>query len=140
MVGAASTVGPYFCTKACSTRLSLSPRETASMSSLRMPSEAGQPTWLHSRRIWLQPQMHIIWWPISVKRLAGSPAPTEAKTAAHSRRVWAALLRKASLLAKDARNGAPWFVFGFAFVIFTDGAVKTSGLRPAYGRGGCPPI
>src|ERR1017187_9443418 len=57
VVGAARTVGPYFCTKLCSTRLSLSPRETAAMSSLRMPSEAGQPTRLHSRRIWLQPQM-----------------------------------------------------------------------------------
>ena len=38
-VGAARTVGPYFCTKDCSTRLSLSPRVTAAMSSLRMPSE-----------------------------------------------------------------------------------------------------
>src|SRR5580658_10430694 len=79
-VGAARTVGPYFCTKLCSTRLSLSPRETAAMSSLRMPSEAGQPTWLHSRRIWLQPQIHIIWWPISLKRLAGSPAPRRVKS------------------------------------------------------------
>ena len=31
VVGAASTVGPYFCTNACSTRLSLSPRVTAAM-------------------------------------------------------------------------------------------------------------
>ena len=59
VVGAASTVGTYFCTKACCTRLSLSPRETAAMSSLRMPSESGQPTWLHSSRIWPQLQMHI---------------------------------------------------------------------------------
>src|ERR1022692_1899648 len=47
LVGAASTVGPYFCTKDCSTRLSLSPRPMAAISSLRMPSESGQPTWLH---------------------------------------------------------------------------------------------
>ena len=81
VVGAARTVGPYFCTKDCSTRLSLSPRVTAAMSSLRMPSESGQPTWLHSSRIWLQPQMHISWWPSSLKRVAGSPAPAKAKTA-----------------------------------------------------------
>src|SRR5579864_2204541 len=84
-VGAASTVGPYFCTKDCSTRLSLSPRLTAVISSLRMPSDEGQPTWLHSRRIWPQLQMHIIWWPSSLKRVAGSPAPVRAKTARQSR-------------------------------------------------------
>src|SRR5580704_19665249 len=121
VVGAARTVGPYFWTKACSTRLSLSPRETAAISSLRMPSESGQPTWLHSRRIWLQPQMHIIWWPISLKRVAGSPAPRKAKTAAQSTSVWDALRRKdpafdwlrPGLLAKDARSGAPGFDDGF---------------------------
>jgi len=84
VVGAASTVGPYFWTKACDTRLSLSPRMTCAMSSLRMPSEAGQPTWLHSRRIWLQPQMHINWWPSSVNRVAGSPAPAKMTTARQS--------------------------------------------------------
>src|SRR5580658_7423930 len=113
MVGAASTVGPYFWTKPCSTRLSLSPRETAAMSSLRMPSESGQPTWLHSRRIWLQLQMHIIWWPISLKRVAGSPAPRKAKMAVQMRRVWAALRPGIPRLAKEARRGAPRFEYEF---------------------------
>src|ERR1700685_3078872 len=50
--------------------------------------------------------MHIIWWPISLKRVAGSPAPSRAKMAADSRRICAGLrLRLAG------------FVFGFAFVI-----------------------
>src|SRR5208282_5286862 len=107
MVGAASTVGPYFWTKPCSTRLSLSPRVSEAMSSLRMPSEAGQPTWLHSRRIWLQPQMHIIWWPISVKRVAGSEVPRRVKTVAQRSEICRDLLRSLPRLAKDARHGAP---------------------------------
>jgi len=91
VVGAASTVGPYFCTKACCTKLSLSPRATCAANSLRMPSESGQPTWLHSRRIWLQPQMHMIWWPRSVKRVAGSPAPEKTKTARQRTSAWTIL-------------------------------------------------
>src|SRR6202035_4589910 len=63
--------------------------------------------------------MHIIWWPISLKRVAGSPAPSRAITAAQSRRVWASLRDKGKdpLLAKEARSGAPGFVLGFEFVI-----------------------
>src|SRR5580704_588892 len=144
VVGAARTVGPYFWTKACSTRLSLSPRETAAISSLRMPSESGQPTWLHSRRIWLQPQMHIIWWPISVKRVAGSPAPRKAKMASDRRRMPTILWRGLPLLAKDARNGVPGFVVGFEFVIGMTYLRALPSKQPGCARrtaeGGCPHI
>src|ERR1700740_3355783 len=57
--------------------------------------------------------MHIIWWPISEKRVAGSPAPRRANPAAQRTRVWIALRRKSPLLAKAARNGAPQGVDGF---------------------------
>src|ERR1700693_3954419 len=65
--------------------------------------------------------MHIIWWPISLNRVAGSPAPTKAKTARQRRMVWVALRPehppfdslRAGFLPKEARSGAPCFEDGF---------------------------
>src|SRR5580693_8596066 len=83
--------------------------------------------------------MHIIWWPIVVKRVAGSPAPRKAKTAAQSTSVWAALRRKdppfgklrAGFLAKDARSGAPTFENGFERDISLLWPLERAALAPA---------
>src|SRR5579862_6768962 len=66
--------------------------------------------------------MHIMRWPISLNRVAGSPAPSRAKREAESSAVCAALRRKprpfdkvkAGFLAKDARNGTPTFLMARA--------------------------
>jgi len=41
-----------------------------------MPSEAGHPTWLHfQKNLIAAADAHHFEWPISLKRVAGSPAP-----------------------------------------------------------------
>src|SRR3984893_9364539 len=81
VVGASSTVGPYFCTKDCSTKSSLSGRSSAAASSSRMECEWRHPTWLHSSSTWLQLHTHINLWPNVPKRASWSPAPRNANTA-----------------------------------------------------------
>ncbi len=88
VVGAANTVLPYFCTKLCSTRESLSPRSMPAISSLRMRSEYVQPTWLHSSKIWLQPHMHIRPCPSLLKRASVS-APKKVMASSATRTTWA---------------------------------------------------
>src|SRR5512146_3223716 len=76
VVGAASTTLPYFCTKPCRIRSSLSPRFMAAINSVRILSDDGQPTWLHSSNTWPQPQVHISLCPRLLKRALLSPAPS----------------------------------------------------------------
>src|SRR5947209_7216031 len=75
--------------KACVIRSSLSPRSSAAISSVRMRSEYWQPTWLHSSRIWPQPQTHIMWCPSDWNRASWSPAPIRARMAAERSATWA---------------------------------------------------
>src|SRR5262252_5092561 len=85
VAGAATTVVPYCCTNDCRIRSSLSPRFREASNSPRILSEYWQPTWLHSSRIWLQPQTHIMRWPRSLKRAESPPAPRNPKTPTTSR-------------------------------------------------------
>src|SRR5712671_1411984 len=55
--------------------------------------------------------MHINWWPSSLKREAGSPAPVVQKTATPSRAMGRAFLRKANV--RDE------FSDGFVFITIT---------------------
>lgn len=75
-VGAASTVGPNWSTKPASTKSSDLPCEIPSATCLRMPSETGQPTWLHSSRIWLQPQVQTSSCPTFSNRERSTSAPS----------------------------------------------------------------
>src|ERR1017187_8877286 len=84
-IGAARIVGPYFAANHCSTSASLLLVASCACSSRIITGESGQLTWLHSSRIWLQPQEHINSWPRRSKR--DWPAPSIATVMTHSRAV-----------------------------------------------------
>src|ERR1700722_7162722 len=90
--------------------------------------------------------MHIIRWPISLKRVAGSPAPRRATRVAQNSSVWPSLRRRDPLLAKEARSGAPGFCFEFVaerlfadifnrFTNSTAEATQVTSVSCGYGSG-----
>src|SRR5712672_3138106 len=69
--------------------------------------------------------MHIIWWPISLKRVAGSPAPRRQMTAAQRTRV------SRALRPEFARGGLKFKFREFLCAnIFTDSAIETYRAAP----------
>src|ERR1700761_1270679 len=86
--GAARTVGPYLATNQLKTPASGRPVAISVRSSVISRSESGQPTWLHSRRIWPQPQTHMSLWPMASKREEGAPAPSIGMARTQTSAMW----------------------------------------------------
>src|SRR5665213_685824 len=87
-MGAERTMGPYFPMKKLRTPASGRAEAIWAWSSAMMTGEAGQPTWLQSSRIWLQPHWQTSLWPSLSYRASGLDAPSMVTATITMARVW----------------------------------------------------